>query len=47
MQLAVLGGGGGSTYTSWPVRTKWKISMINTETIRVIGRNLKGNNSLF
>ena len=39
--------GKNSNYTSRPVRTKWKLKMINTETIHVKGRNYKGSNSSF
>jgi hypothetical protein len=45
MQLTILGKS--SNYTSWPVRTKWKLKIINTETIHVIGRNSKGSISSF
>lgn len=38
-QLTILGKN--SNYISWPVRTKWKLTMINRETIHVIGRNSK------
>ena len=39
--------GKNSNYTSWPVRTKWKLKMINTETIHVMGRKYRGSNSSF